>query len=107
MNAGLRRLRSWVPAFRFAPGVKWRGAFLPSLRAKRSNPDFIGRHPWAAGLLRFARHDASDVIPERPQGESGSHEHRPGKVVFMGSGLPLRSSRNDAGRGSLVCRHLT
>ena len=35
------------------------------------------------------------VTPERPQGESGTHELRPAKVVFMGSGLTLCSSRND------------
>jgi hypothetical protein len=31
-----------------------------------------------------------------PKGESGTHEHHPGKSVFMGSGLPLRCSRKDA-----------
>jgi hypothetical protein len=54
-------------------------------------------YEWVLSLLqRYVFIGRHFVIPERPKGESGTHERGPGKLVFMGSGLPLRSSRNDA-----------
>jgi hypothetical protein len=46
---------------------------------------------------------AASVIPERPKGESGTHESRLAKVVFIGFRLPLRSSRNNVGGVQLKC----